>query len=213
MRHLSFRRASQLALLVVVTSLVTGCALQPAASDGLNAASQLQRHTIDDFALSGRFSLRYADKNYSGRLNWRHQGTHNTVLLASPFGQGMAEIITNNGEARLTTSDGKVFVAADSETLTRDVLGYALPLARLTDWIRARHIDGQPGTTSQLDPLGRPLRLLQDGWRIDYEYGNDDPLALPNLLIAERPGEFELRLRIDEWNRLPAAEDKDVQTP
>ena len=56
-----------------------------------------------------------------------------------------------------------------------------------------------------LDGHGRPLRLLDEAWRIDYEYDSDDPQALPGRLFVEREGGFELRLRIDEWSTLSPA--------
>jgi hypothetical protein len=56
------------------------------------------------------------------------------------------------------------------------------------------------------DALGRPLRLRHEDWRIDYAYDDDDPLALPVSVFAERSGTFELRLRIDEWSALQARE-------
>ena len=82
--------------------------------------------------------MRHEDTNYSGSLRWRHDGANNELLLVSPFGQGIAEIVTSDSGARLTTSDGKVYSEANAETLTRQVLGYTLPFARLTDWVRAQ---------------------------------------------------------------------------
>ena len=163
------------------------------------------RETLNSFSLEGRFSLRHEDKNYSGRLSWRHSGAHNELLLSSPFGQGMAEITTSDRGARLTTSDGKVHSAADAETLTQQVLGYPLPLAQLTDWVRGRGVSVGP---AELDAQGRPLRLQHEDWKIDYGYDSDDAQAPPSRIFAERSGGLELRLRIDEWNSLTPEEVK-----
>ena len=163
------------------------------------------REALTSFSLEGRFSLRHEDKNYSGRLSWRHSGAHNELLLSSPFGQGMAEITTSDRGARLTTNDGKVYAAADAETLTRQVLGYPLPLASLTDWVRGRNLaDG----LAERDAYGRPLRLQHEDWKIDYAYDSDDAQAPPSRIFAERSGGLELRLRIDEWNSLAPDEVK-----
>ncbi len=161
------------------------------------------REALTAFSLEGRFSLRHEDKNYSGRLSWRHSGANNELLLSSPFGQGMAEITTSDRGARLTTSDGKVYSAADAETLTRQVLGYPLPLARLTDWVRGR---GMAAGLAELDAYARPLRLQHEDWTIDYTYDSDDAQAPPSGIFAERSGGLELRLRIDEWNSLAPEE-------
>jgi len=172
--------------------LIGGCANLPSSS---NTAPP--RDALLAFTLEARFSLRHEDKSYSGRLSWRHDGMNNELLLSSPFGQGMAEIVTSESGARLTSSDGKVYEASDAETLTRQVLGYPLPLDQLTDWVRGW---GAAAGISERDDLGRPLRLRHEGWLIDYGYASDDPQAPPDRIFAERTGGFELRLRIDEWN-------------
>ena len=182
--------------LLFAALLLGACAALP---ESPGAAAR--RDALDDFSLEGRFSLRHEDKNYSGRLSWRHSGADNELLLASPFGQGVAQITTSERGAQLTMSDGQVHTAADSEALTRQVLGYPLPLARLTDWVRGRGASGD----FEFDGSGRPQRLRHDDWRIDYEYDSDDAQALPSRLVARRDDGLELRLRIDEWTALPTA--------
>ena len=90
------------------------------------------------------------------------------------------------------------------------MLGYPLPIHRLVDWLRAR--EASAGAVER-DALGRPVRLREDGWDIVYDYPERgaDPVAdaavAPQRLIAtgaasEAP--IELRLRIDEWSRIPS---------
>ena len=177
--------------------LMAACAVVPPSSTGDLPA----RATLDAFSLEGRFSLRNEDKSYSGRLSWRHDRGGDQVLLSSPLGQGMAEIVSDRDGARLTANDGQVYSAADAEALTRDVLGYPLPLAQMSDWVRGRLRDAEE---SSVDEQGRPLKQRVAMWRIEYGYENDDPGAVPNRIFAEYiGGGLELRLRIDEWTRLP----------
>lgn len=189
----SARRA--LGALLVALGLGACASLSPPAGSG----TALQKDQLRSFALEGRFSLRHEEKSYTGRLSWRHVGGQDAVLLASPFGQGMAEIVSDAAGVVLTAGDGKSYAAPDAETLTQEVLGYPLPLNRLLDWVRAR---GASGTVDAQDGFGRPLRLRQGAWRIDYEYDNDDPQALPGRLFVRRDDGLELRLRIDEWRQL-----------
>jgi len=176
-------------------ALLAGCAALPTASP--------LRDEADAFALEGRFSLRQDDKNYSGRLSWRHTAAGDELLLASPFGQGIAGITANAEAATLTTSDGKTYSAPDVQTLTERALGYRLPLSLLVDWVRGRNASAE---VVERDAQGRPLRLRHEDWRVDYGYDGDDPAALPGRLFAERLGAFELRLRIDEWIDVPPKE-------
>jgi outer membrane lipoprotein LolB len=57
-----------------------------------------------------------------------------------------------------------------------------------------------------VDELGRPLRWQRQGWRVDYQYDDEDPRALPGRLFIEREGGLQLRLRIEEW-RVPSPEE------
>ena len=174
--------------------LLSGCATVPFLAP--------PRDALEDFVLEGRFSLRHEDKNHSGRLRWQHVGARDEVLLSSPFGQGMAEIVADPQGARLTMNDGKTYGAPDVESLTREVLAYPLPLGRLADWVRARAGSG----TIERDAQGRLLCLRHEGWRIDYAYEDDNPQALPTRIIADRAGEFELRLRIEAWSAAGGAD-------
>ena len=185
-----------------VVALLGACAAVPSSPGNVAATvAATRRDALDDFSLEGRFSLRHEEQNYSGRLSWRHSGADNELLLASPFGQGLAQLTTSERGAQLTMSDGQVYAAADSEALTREVLGYPLPVAQLADWVRGR------GAAIEADQRGRPLRLRQDGWNIAYDYASDDAQAVPSRLVAQRDDGAELRLRIDEWIALPPAKD------
>lgn len=192
-----FLRALSRLVFVVSALLLAGCAALPTSAPESVA---LSRHALDDFVIEGRFSLRQNEQNHSGRLRWKHAGGSDEVLLASPFGQGVAEIVADSRSASLTTSDGKTYSAVDAESLTEQVLGYRLPLSLLADWVRGRLV---PEHVAERDASGRPLALRHEDWRVDYEYDSDAPDALPGRLFAERIGAFELRLRIDEWTRLP----------
>lgn len=192
-----FLRALSRIVIVVSASLLAGCAALPTTAPD---AAALSRHALDDFMIEGRFSVRQDEQNHSGRLRWKHAGGSDEVLLASPFGQGVAEIVADARSATLTTSDGKTYSAADSESLTEQVLGYRLPLSLLADWVRGRLV---PERIAERDALGRPVAMRHEDWRVAYEYDSDAPDALPGRLFAERIGVFELRLRIDEWTRLP----------
>lgn len=199
MKH-NFLFAIRFGWLFLCSLVLAGCASLSSSQRSTGPG----RDALENFSLEGRFSLRHEDKNYSGRLSWRHDANRNDLLLASPFGQGMAEIATDGREARLTTSDGKLYSAPTVEELTSQVLGYPLPLAQLTDWIRGRAVAG----TQEMDPFGRLQRLRHEGWVVDFSYDADGAGEPPTRIIADRAGAFELRLRIDEWNSLQPEDQK-----
>jgi outer membrane lipoprotein LolB len=187
--------------LLVAALTLAACSSQPPLVQYRPTA--LQRDHLQDFVLVGRFALRDATQSYAGRIEWRHAGGSDRLLLASPFGQGLAEISGDASGARLRRSDGSEYTAASGDELLQTVLGQPIGLGRLLNWLRGSHADE---ALLERDALGRPLRLQHEDWRIAYEYDDDTPQALPGRLFVEREDGFVLRLRIEEW-RLPTATD------
>ena len=81
-----------------------------------------------------------------------------------------------------------------------EVTGQRLPVRQLPGWLL-----GRAGTTAHVtsDSAGRPTRLYEAGWQIDYSYPDDTPGALPTLVSLRRDSEIDLRLRIEEWRTAP----------
>lgn len=186
-------------LLFVGGLLLAGCATSPAIVAGLP-----ERSAIKDFAVEARFALRRerphaAPESASGRLSWRHSGGNDRILVADPFGQGIAEVDRWTEGARLRTRDGQLREAGDAAALLAQGTGYLLPIADLPAWLLGRP---GPGGRLEKDAGGRPLRLSEAGWQIDYAY-DDAADALPARLTLRRGDELELRLRIEEWRNLP----------
>ena len=202
-----YRRFCRIAI-ALLALLVCGCVGIKLAPE--DAAPTPSRDSLSAFLLEGRFSLRQEDKSHSGRLRWRHVENRDELLLSSPFGQGIAEIISTTAEATLTTSDGKQYTAMDVPALTEEVLGYRLPLALLIDWVRGHAPESD---VIKRDEHGRPLQVRYEDWHIDYEYSGDessDSPTPPIRLFVERLGTFELRLRIDEWTSLSSQENENL---
>ena len=165
----------------------------------------LARDQLRNFALEGRFALRVtlpgqAVQNSGGRLTWTHENRSDRVLLSSPLGYGLAEIETSPEISRLRTADGKMRESTDPDALIEEVTGQRLPISRLPAWLL-----GRSGGKARIEPddLGRPLRLSEDGWQVDYSFEDDSLGALPTRLTLSRNGEIELRLRIEEWKETP----------
>lgn len=180
--------------LAACAAVLGGCAALPTAGTG---GAMPARAAIDRFTLSARFSLRHEERSYAGLLAWRHLPGSDELMLASPLGQGLAEVRSEAGSARLIASDGTTRQAADVSTLLHEALGFPLPVAQLADWLLGR-IDPQRGRVTS-DALGRPVRAVLEGWQVGYEYPDEDPQALPQGLRIEGADGFDLRLRIDDW--------------
>lgn len=86
--------------------------------------------------------------------------------------------------------------------MTRQVLGYPLPLAQLTDWVRGR---GAGAGSPELDAVDACCACRTKAGRSTTATPAMIPQA-PPMTFAERVGGLELRLRIDEWISLPPGE-------
>ncbi len=152
-----------------------------------------------EFQLSGRIAVRYDKQGSSGNIAWRHRAAGDEMLITSPLGQGVARIEREGDTVTVTASDQRVYRAHDAESLTEQVLGFRVPLAGLSDWVRGKPAPGPARETR--DARGRLSELEQDGWRIYYlAYGDGN--GLPARLRLVYPG-LELRLAIGEWQVRP----------
>ncbi len=180
--------------LPLVLALLAACA--GPGTQLVEAPILLPRAAVRDFSLEARFSVTHERERHSGRLSWRHDAGVDALQIASPFGQVLADIRIDDQQARLITSDRQVFEAADVQQLTREVLGYPLPIDRLSGWVLGR---AGKNARVQTDTLGRPQDIEDGDWSITYAYDGDAADALPGLMAVTRAGGPELRLRIEEW--------------
>jgi outer membrane lipoprotein LolB len=150
-----------------------------------------------NWTLQGRIALKSGEQNLSGQLQWQRQTGRDELLLASPMGQGVARIMHDRDGVLLEIPNETPRRAPDAESLTREVLGYPLPLSGLAYWIQARPDPGRPYQQTS-DDTGRLSQLMQDGWVIDFlQYMPDHP-ARPRKLVVSRE-DIEIRLVVDAW--------------
>ena len=156
--------------------------------------------TGEAFYLSGRVAVKYGTQAASGRITWQHEAQSDELLFSAPLGQGVARVLWRDALATLITSDQKQYQASDVETLTEQVLGWRLPLAGLSDWVRGRAAAGAPAQT-QPDATQRPAELRQSGWLVEFlAYSGEN--GLPSRLRLSRE-DVEIRLVIDAWRAAP----------
>ena len=147
------------------------------------------------FDITGRLAARYADESFTGGFSWRHAASGDEMLITSPLGQGVARIAREGDNVVLTTAEPREYRANDAESLTEQVLGFRLPLAGLSDWVRGAPAPSSSAKTEK-DAAGRLRKLEQAGWQIEYQ---DYAGERPSRLRLTYPG-IELRLAISQWN-------------
>ena len=175
-----------------VVTLLAACATQPPELPP-GVAPQ-----VDQFELSGRVAVKLEGRGYSARLRWRHVGDSDTLWIYSPVGSTIATLTADGELATLVTSKQETYQSTDVQSLTRQVLGWDLPLAGLKYWVLGRVDPGLPVESIDRDERFRIQRLVQAGWDVDFAAYEKDG-TLPSSMIL-RFEELRLRLLIDRWN-------------
>jgi outer membrane lipoprotein LolB len=179
------RRAVALAL----AATLTACATPPR----VDVATAAVAPADAPFELSGRLSARHGETGVAASFRWVHAPETDELLLATPFGQALARLSGGADGVVLELQDGGVARSGDWESLTREVLGVAVPVRGLAWWVR-----GAPHPASahavERDTAGRARVLRQDGWEIVYGYRDEG--AQPSRLVLAYPG-IEVRMAVD----------------
>jgi outer membrane lipoprotein LolB len=181
----------RIALLIAPAALMAGCAVAP------QAPAIRSIEAVDRFALSGRVAVKLDSKGYSARLRWLHEPRDDAVWLYSPVGSVLATLTVNGLGATLVTADREVHNSNDVQALTREVLGWDLPLEGLQHWVLGRPDPAAPVAEVVRDQRSRLVRLVQRDWTVEYSAYVDDGV-LPAALTL-RYGELRLRLVVDRW--------------
>lgn len=172
-----------------------GCASVP------EVVSPLPQATVSApdraFQVAGRFKVNHQGRGYQAAFDWQHAAAADELNVKSPLGTTLARLQRDAQGVRLQ-ADGQLRTADNVETLTREVLGWPLPLSNLAWWARGQAAPGEPAV-GEADG-----RLTQQGWLI--RHAADAASGAPRRLELERDGMTILMLFTDwRWQDVPAA--------
>ena len=122
------------------------------------------------FDVLGRVLVHYQGSATSANVRWLHAADADELWLMTPTGQALAHIREDSSGAVLTSADRKQYRADRVEALTKQGLGWELPMARLQHWIRGTPMPNTPAEITERDAAGKIKQLTQDGWKISYDY-------------------------------------------
>jgi outer membrane lipoprotein LolB len=127
-----------------------------------------------------------APRSMTASFELRGSADRGELDLTSPLGQTVAKARWAPGTAQLMTSDGERSFA-DLESLAREALGVALPLAALGDWLHGRPWQGAPSV-----PAAGGFEQL--GWVVNLER------AAAGWIVASRSAAppVTVRARLDD---------------
>jgi outer membrane lipoprotein LolB len=134
-----------------------------------------------EFSFAGRIAARYGSESFTGNVTWRHAREGDELLISTPTGQGVAQIVRQGDAVLLKTAEPREYRDSDPEALTERVLGFRLPIDGLADWVQ-----------------GKPSPALENrGWKVEYQ--DRDAQGRPTRMRLTYQG-IELRLVISQWN-------------
>lgn len=133
-----------------------------------------------EFDLAGRIAARYGPEAFTGNIAWKHARGGDEMLISTPTGQGVAQIVRDGEAVVLRTAEPREYRSNDAEDLTERVLGFRVPLVGLAQWMQ-----------------GRPAPELESrGWKLEVQ--ERDERQRPMRLRATYQG-IELRLAVTQW--------------
>jgi len=190
---------------VLLFLFIAGCTI-PVKHPTLNHEQQYSDHiehvaAMSRWVLTGRLSIRNAEKNWSGTVRWSQQHRDNFEFhFSGPLGQGAVLIKGNDNGVVLKASDGSVLFGESVSELVSQRLGWNVPFEHLTYWVK-----GLPESTNEkeiiLDRFGRIAELTQSQWHIRYKgYKTLDnrSVALPKKVYLKK-APWQIKLIIDKW--------------
>ena len=191
---MTVRRA--LAALVLAAALAgcAGVARNEAQAPAADAAA-----LAAPFDVEGRLSARRGNDGVAGQFTWAHDGAADRIVLSTPLGQTLARLSGDAAGVRAEGADGRVESAPAWDALTARTLGFPLPVAGLSAWIRGFT---HPGSTSTLerDDAGRPAQITQDGWQVAYAYADAAATRASRLTLRYQGSDpVEVRIVVDRW--------------
>lgn len=154
--------------------------------------------TAQPFDLLGRVLVTYSGGALTANLRWEHDREQDQIWLMTPTGQTLAYIVDSGDGATLTRADQRQYRAGSVEALTRQALGWSLPLSYLQYWVRG---EPAPGVQGELERAsnGRLTALSQGGWRVALNHYADGAMAGRVRRLDLNDGANEIRLVIDTW--------------
>ena len=164
------------------------------------ATATLAPRSQQTFDLLGRTLVSYSGGAVTANVRWQHDASQDEIWLMTPTGQTLAHIVDSPAGAILTRADQQQYRAGNVEALTRQALGWALPVTLLQYWVRGMPAPGVAPTNVERDSAGRLTALNQSGWRVALTYYPSEGEHAGLVRRADlNDGSNEIRFVIDTW--------------
>jgi outer membrane lipoprotein LolB len=191
-----------LAPFVVIALALAGCApatVRGPLPDARAAARAESLARIPAWGFDGRIAVSIGGRAGTGRIDWRQDGESFVIQVRAPVAGESWQL---SGDASLAQLDGlgaEPRLGPDADALLAREVGWPIPLGAIRDWVR-----GQPhGSHARVrrDADGRPIEIVESGWRIEYRAWQPAAHGLPDMptRIVARRGDDDVRVSVAGW--------------
>jgi outer membrane lipoprotein LolB len=195
-------RARLLPGILMMTGLLSGCALRPAAPEVSWDERRARLLELSAWQARGRIAVKSESGGGQGDLQWEQAGAASRIRLSGPFGAGAYEIRWDPQMLTIASRNGELsrtYTGPDSaEQFLTEQLGWAFPAASTRFWLLGVLDPGLAGE-EHFAPDGRLAGLSQNGWSVTYDrFTEQGGLAVPAKIILQND-RARVRLVIDRW--------------
>lgn len=174
--------------LAIASASLGGCAgAQPMPPETTHAAPDTQRSMRETLAWQGRLAVQYEQngkpQSLTANFSWLQETSQTRIQLSSPTGQILADIIVTPEFASYTQAGQVTRSFANIDQLTKELLGWPLPVAGLREWLQGFGVDAKGQRFIAIAGQDQTWQT-HDGWRIRYASWHDT--SQPKRIDLER---------------------------
>ena len=111
-----------------------------------------EQQTENPFEANGRIGIKMQQTGHNASFDWTRQNQVETLDINTPLGNTVGQLCRDKTGVIATDYKGRQYTADTPEALSRQLLGYPLPLQHLSVWANGEWVKGIPhrfGTDGQ----------------------------------------------------------------
>lgn len=191
------------AIAISIAAALAACApvrvKESAETNSAQSAREAKLASMKSWTLTARIGVSDGNDGGSGELVWKQNGDNYDFTVHAPVTGKTWKLSGDESHATLEGVDPQPDTGRSPDRLLKDRLGWDVPLAQLSDWVRGLRAKGSaPNTT--YDAQNLPAVIEQDGWKVEYrDWFTDRNPPLPKKVFATR-GNSRVRVSIEDWS-------------
>lgn len=144
-----------------------------------------------NFTAAGRLAVKQNDKGSYANFDWDSNGKRQILSVNTPLGNSVGELCQDAQGVTAVAANGDTYRADNAEQLSRQLMGFAIPVGSLDLWAHGFWDD------SRAHAVRQDGRLQQDGWLIERQTAAD---GSPRLLVLSNT-DLSIRLVFNDYQR------------